>query len=64
MLDAGGGLASISVPTAVNVTVTPFAVTAGTNAPIAFSATKQVQSQAAQVAVVLTDVDGNQSSCV
>ena len=64
VLDAGGGLSSITVPTAVNVTVTPPSFTAGTNAPIAFSATKVNQAQGAQVAVVLTDVAGNQSSCI
>ena len=64
VLDAGGGLSAIEITTAVNVSVTPPAFTAGTNAPIAFSATKQVQNQSAQVAVVLTDMAGNKSSCV
>ena len=64
VLDTGGGLSSITVTTAVNVTVAPPAVTPGTNAPIAFSAIKQNQAQGAQVAVVLTDVAGNQSSCI
>ena len=64
VLDAGGGLNSITVTTAVNVSVAPPAFTAGTNAPIAFSATKVNQAQSAKVAVVLNDVAGNQSSCI
>ncbi len=64
VLDAGGGLSSITVTTAVNVTVSPIVFTPGTNAPVAFSATKVNQAQAAQVAVVLTDAAGNQSSCI
>ncbi len=64
VLDAGGGLSSITVTTAVNVTVSPIVFTPGTNAPVAFSATKVNQAQAAQVAVVLTDVAGKQSSCI
>ncbi len=64
VLDGGGGLSSITVTTAVNVTVVPPGVTPGTNAPLAFSATKINQAQSAQVAVVLTDVAGNQSSCI
>ena len=64
VLDAGGGLSAIEITTAVNVSVTPPVFTVGTNAPIAFSATKQVQAQSAQVAVVLTDMAGNKSSCV
>ena len=64
VLDAGGGLSSITVTTAVNVTVSPIVFTPGTNAPVTFSATKVNQAQAAQVAVVLTDVAGKQSSCI
>ena len=64
VFDAGGGLSSINITTAVNVSVAPSAFVAGTNAPVAFTATKQVQSQASQVAVVLTDLAGNQSSCI
>jgi len=64
VLDAGGGLSSISITTAVNVSIPAIEFVPATNAPIAFTATKQVQNQSAQVAVVLTDVAGNQSSCV
>jgi hypothetical protein len=64
VLDAGGGLSSITVTTAVNVSVPAIVFTPGTNAPVAFTATKQVQNKGAQVAVVLTDMAGNQSSCI
>jgi hypothetical protein len=62
--DAGSGLATIAVPTAVNMTpvVIP-SFTPGTTATVSFSAVKDNQSLSSQVAVVITDVDGNQSSC-
>ena len=53
------------VTTAVNIT-TPVDIptfTAGSTAPISFSALKADQTKSSQVAVVITDVDGNQASC-
>jgi hypothetical protein len=64
VVDAGSGLNSITVTTAVNVTVPLPAFTPGTTAPVAFSAIKQNQAQSAQVAVILIDPAGNLSSCV
>jgi hypothetical protein len=64
--DALTGLASIAITTAQNL-VMPVPVpsfTAGTTATLTFSATKDDQSQPARIAVVLTDVDGNRSSCI
>jgi len=64
--DAGAGLATIQIVTAVNI-VQPVNVpifSAGSTAPISFSAVKDVQTASSQVAVVITDVDGNTASCV
>jgi hypothetical protein len=63
--DAGSGVATIAVTTANNI-VTPVpipAFTIGTTAPVQFTATKKNQSLGAQIAIVITDVAGNQSSC-
>jgi subtilisin-like proprotein convertase family protein len=63
--DVGSGLASIAVTTANNI-VTPVpipAYTVGTTSPVAFTATKNNQSMSAQIAIVMTDVAGNQASC-
>ncbi len=63
--DAGAGLATVVVTTAVNITI-PVSIpifTAGSTAPISFSAFKADQTKSSQVAVVITDVDGNQASC-
>ncbi len=63
--DAGAGLATVVVTTAVNI-VTPVNIptfTAGSTTPISFSALKADQTKSSQVAVVITDVDGNQASC-
>jgi hypothetical protein len=63
--DAGSGLATIAVPTAVNI-VSPVVIPSfspGTTSTVSFSAVKDNQNLSSQVAVVLTDVDGNQSSC-
>ena len=60
-----GGLASIQVITAVNI-VSPIpipAFTAGTTALVTFPAEKDNQSMGSQIAIVLQDVAGNQSSC-
>ena len=64
VLDTGGGLSSVTVTTADNVTVSTPSFTPGTNAPVTFTATKQNQALPARVAIVLTDVAGNQSSCI
>ena len=61
--DAASGLASIVVTTAVNILPVDVPFSAGTTATISFSAVKDNQSLSSQVAVVLTDVDGNQLSC-
>lgn len=66
MSDAGSGLASIVVTTAVNI-FTPVAIPAfsvGTTSTVSFSAVKADQTQPSQVAVVLTDLNGNRSSCM
>ena len=63
--DAGAGLATIAITTAVNI-LTPVSVpafTAGSTSTVSFSAVKNNQSLSSQVAVVVTDVDGNQASC-
>jgi hypothetical protein len=63
--DVGSGLSSVVVTTANNI-VTPVpipAFTAGTTAPVLFTATKNNQSLGAQIAIVMTDVAGNQASC-
>ena len=59
-------MASIATVSLLNM-VTPIPVpafTAGTTAPVAFTATKANQTQRATVAVVITDRAGNQSSCI
>lgn len=64
--DTGSGIASIATLSLLNI-VTPVPVpafTAGTTAPVLFSATKDVQNQRATIAVVITDMAGNQSSCM
>ena len=63
--DVGSGLASIVATTANNIVMpVPIPVfTAGATTPVAFSATKNVQSSPAQIAIVITDVAGNKSSC-
>ena len=63
--DAGAGLATIVVTTAVNL-VMPVdipAFTPGWTSTVSFSAFKANPNLSSQVAVVITDVDGNQSSC-
>ena len=63
--DAGSGLATIAITTAVNIVMPVFIQTfsPGDTATINFSAVKDNQSLSSQVAIVVTDVDGNQSSC-
>ncbi len=62
--DVGSGIATIAITTAVNiVTPVPVTFTVGTTSPVKFSATKADQSKSARIAVVVTDVGGNQSSC-
>ena len=62
--DVGSGIATIAVTTAVNVvTPVPITFTVGTTAPVKFTATKADQTKSAQIAVVVTDGAGNQSSC-
>ena len=63
--DAGSGLATIVVTTAVNL-VMPVDIpgfSPGTTSTVSFWAVKNNQSLSSQVAVVITDVDGNQASC-
>jgi len=62
--DALTGLYSIAITTADNITVSPPSFTAGTTATQTFTASKTNPNLPARVAVVLTDVDGNQSSCI
>ena len=63
--DALTGLASIAVPTAENIDAVSLpSFTAGTTATQTFTVFKTNPSLPARVAVVLTDVDGNQSSCI
>lgn len=64
--DAGSGLATISLPTMVNIAqpVSIPSFTAGSTTAVKFTATKDIQGQRSQIAVVLTDVAGNQSSCI
>jgi hypothetical protein len=64
--DTGSGIASIATLSLLNI-VTPVpipAFTVGTTAPVLFSATKDVQNQRSTIAIVITDMAGNQSSCV
>jgi hypothetical protein len=64
--DVGSGIASIAFPTLNNIQ-TPVPVPAfdvGTTSPVSFTATKANDALRAQIAVVITDVAGNQSSCV
>lgn len=64
--DVSSGIASIQITTSVNlvlpVAIPPFTV--GTTSPISFSAVKDNQTLSSRVAVVITDVQGNQRSCV
>ncbi|MEA2195654.1 MAG: hypothetical protein QOG42_2134 [Solirubrobacteraceae bacterium] len=63
--DTGSGMQSVVVTTANNI-VTPVpipAVVSGTTTTISFTATKNNQSLGAQIAIVMTDVAGNQASC-
>ena len=64
--DAGAGLSTVVVTTAVNITTPVIIPTfpAGSTAPITFSAYKADQTKSSQVALVITDIDGNQASCV
>ncbi len=63
--DVHVGLASIAITTAENIdAVSPPSFTAGTNAIQTFTVFKTIPAQPARVAVALTDVDGNQSSCI
>ncbi len=64
--DVGSGIASITFPTLNNI-VTPVPVpafTAGTTSPVSFTATKANNAMKAQIAVVITDGAGVQSSCI
>ena len=64
--DVGSGIASIEVATANNI-VTPIPIPAfapGTTEPVSFTATKDDQAKGAQIAIVVTDLAGNRSSCV
>ncbi|MGH9224535.1 MAG: FG-GAP repeat domain-containing protein [Acidimicrobiales bacterium] len=64
--DAGNGLKTIQITTTVNI-VTPVSIppfTVGTTSPVSFSVVRANQAQPARVAVVITDVNGNQSSCI
>jgi DNA-binding beta-propeller fold protein YncE len=64
--DAGSGIASIQITTAVNL-VLPVSIpafTVGTTSPVLFSAVKDNQAMSSRVAVVITDVDGNRASCI
>lgn len=64
--DVGSGIASITFPTLNNIQspVPVPAFTAGTNSPVSFTATKADNTKRAQIAVLITDTAGNQSSCV
>lgn len=64
--DTGSGIASIATLSLTNI-VTPVpipAFTVGTTSPVLFTATKAVQNQRATIAVVITDMAGNRSSCI
>jgi hypothetical protein len=63
--DTGQGMAPISFTTAVNILPPVFPLfTHGTNDPISFSAVRDNQAVSSQVAVVITDVQGNKASCI
>jgi len=64
--DAGSGLSTVEITAAVNI-VLPVVIpafTVGSTSLIAFSAVKDDQFQGSKVAVVITDVQGNQASCI
>jgi hypothetical protein len=64
--DVGSGLSTIVVTTANNIVLpVPIpAFTSGVKTPVTFTATKDDQTKGAQIAIVITDVAGNQSSCI
>jgi hypothetical protein len=63
--DAGSGISSIQIPTANNILpVNIPAFTVGTTTQILFSAVKDNQAASSQVAVIITDVQGNRVSCI
>ncbi|MGH9280939.1 MAG: FG-GAP repeat domain-containing protein [Acidimicrobiales bacterium] len=64
--DAGTGLVSIQITAAANI-VQPVNIpsfTPGSTSPVAFSVVKDNQAQPARVAVVITDIQGNQANCI
>ena len=61
--DLQSGLASITVVTAINVTVSIPAFTVGTTNPVVVTATKINQSLSATIALRVTDVCGNSIVC-
>jgi len=61
--DLGSGLASITLVSGDNVTVTVPEVTSGTNAPVVFMVGKADPSLIARVEIASSDVAGNTSSC-
>ncbi len=63
--DGAPGLALITITTGENINAVSLpSFTAGTTATQTFNVFKTNPAQPARVAVVLTDVDGNQSSCI
>ena len=64
--DLCSGISTIQVTYQKNIVMpVPIpAFTVGTTAQVQFTATKDVQTMSAQIAIVITDVAGNQSSCV
>jgi hypothetical protein len=63
--DTGSGIATIEVVRSTNI-VTPVGIpafTVGTTSPVAFSAIKDNQSLGSSIAILVTDVAGNQKSC-
>lgn len=66
VLDTGSGLQSVAATTLDNATLdggTPAGWTAGTTGPVVFTATKTNQALGARVALLVTDVAGNQTAC-
>lgn len=61
--DLGSGLASITLVSGDNVTVTIPAVTSGTKDPVVFTASKADASLLARIEISSSDVAGNVSSC-
>jgi hypothetical protein len=64
--DAGSGLSTVQITASQNIVLPVIipAYTVGSTSPIAFSAVKDIQGQSAKIAVVITDVQGNQASCI